>query len=231
MTTSTTCDKLLGELVQNESPITDQFTAFTSQPIHTEETKKLWTEVNAMKNDFKEFKNKITTAEDSQSAHSHYLLAKLPSQGLMWDALNFFMKQDNWTVLPNNPSVISTQPRVKEDFDWLPQQQRTLFYNQYTLKWALWNEEQWCFDSTHRLHPEYHDYSCRICHLFGHIIYDCPQYECPHCKNNCGHKPNNCKAPLHSSNWTIMMAKISKAPLIACLKEKHTFLTKEPTLP
>ena len=41
MVTSMTCDKLLGELVQNESSITDQFAAFASQRTHTEETKKL----------------------------------------------------------------------------------------------------------------------------------------------------------------------------------------------
>jgi len=41
MKTSATRDKLLGELVQNESPITDQFSAFSSQRTHAEETKKL----------------------------------------------------------------------------------------------------------------------------------------------------------------------------------------------
>jgi len=155
MKASTTRDELLGELVQNESPITDQFAAFVSQRTHTEETKKLRTEVNEMKNDFEEFKKlgqrielclnnlatKIAKAEDSQSSHSHHLLAKLPSQTLMRDAPNFFMKRDDWTVLPKNPSIASTQPRMKEDFDRLPQQQQTLFYNQHALKWALWNEE------------------------------------------------------------------------------------------
>jgi len=245
MKTSTTRDELLGELIQNKSPITDQFAAFTSQWTHTKETKKLRTEVETMKNDFEEFKKlgqriklrlnnlatKIAKAEDSQSSHSRYLMMKLPSQELMCSAPNFFMKRDNWTILPKNPSVASTQPRIKEDFDQLPQQQWTLFYNQHALKWALWNEEKWCFDSTHRPHPEYHDYSCRICHLFRHIIYDCPQYECPRCKNNCGHKPDNCKAPLHSSEQTIMMADVPKAPLIARLKEKRTFLAKEPAPP
>ena len=118
--------------------------------------KKLHTEVNEMKNEFKEFKKigqriklrlnnlatKIAKAEDSQSTHLRYLLIKLLFQGLMQDAPNFFMKQDDWTILPKNPSVASTQPRIKEDFDQLPQQQRTLFYNQHALKWALWNEEK-----------------------------------------------------------------------------------------
>jgi len=113
MATSMTCNELLGELVQNESPITDQFAAFASQCTHTKETKKLRTEVNTMKNDFEEFKKlgqrielclnnlatKIAKAEDSQSSHSHHLSAKLPPQELIQDAPNFFMKQDNWTVL------------------------------------------------------------------------------------------------------------------------------------
>jgi len=245
MKTSTTRDELLGELVQNESPITDQFAAFASQRTHAEETKKLRTEVNEMKNNFEEFKKlgqrielhlnnlatKIAKAEDSQSSHSRYLMTKLPSQELMRGAPNFFMKRDDWTILPKNPSIASTQPQIKEDFDQLPQQQQTLFYNQHALKWALWNEEKRRFDSTHRPRPEYHDYSCRICHLFGHIIYDCPRYECPRCKNNCGHKPDNCKAPLRSSDRTIMMADVPKTPLIARLKEKRTFLAKEPAPP
>jgi len=245
MKISTTRDELLGELVQNESPIINQFTAFSTQRTHTDETKKLQTEVNEMKNDFKEFKKlgqrielrlntlatKIAKAEDSQSSHLRYLFTKLPSQELMHGAPNFFMKHDDWTVLSKNPSVASTQPQVKEEFDQLPQQQRTLFYNQHALKWALWNEEKRRFDLTHRPRPEYHDYSCQICHLFGHIVYDCPRYECPRCKNNCGHKPDNCKAPLHSINHTIMMADVPKAPLITRLKEKHTFLAKEPAPP
>jgi len=41
MKTSATRDELLGELVQNESPITDQFSAFASQRTHAEEAKKL----------------------------------------------------------------------------------------------------------------------------------------------------------------------------------------------
>jgi len=156
MKTSMTRDELLGELVQNESPVIDQFAAFSTQRTHADETKKLRTEVNEMKNKFEEFKKlgqrielrlnslttKIAKVEDSQSSHSHYLFMKLPSQELMRGAPNFFMKQDNWTILPKNPSVASTQPRVKEEFDQLPQQQRTLFYNQYALKWALWNEEK-----------------------------------------------------------------------------------------
>jgi len=245
MKDSTTRDELLGELVKNESPITDQFAAFSTQRTHANETKKLRTEVNEMKNDFEEFKKlgqrielclnalatKIAKAEDSQSSQSRYLLTKLPSQELMRGAPNFFMKRDDWTVLPKNPSTISTQPRVKEEFDQLPQQQQALFYNQHALKWALWNEEKRRFDSTYRPRPEYHDYSCRICHLFGHIIYDCPRYECPRCKNNCGHKPDNCKAPLRSADRTIMMADVPKAPLIARLKEKCTFLAKEPAPP
>ena len=131
MKTSATRDELLGELVQNESPITDQFSAFASQRTHAEEAKKLRTEVNEMKNEFEDFKKlgqrielrlsnlmtKIAKAEDSQSSHSRHLMAKLPSQTLMRDAPNFFMKRDDWTVLPKNPSVASTQPRIKEDFD------------------------------------------------------------------------------------------------------------------
>ena len=99
-----------------------------------------------MKNEFDEFKKlgqrieqclgslvtKIAKAEDSQTSHSRHLLAKLPSQGLMRDASNFFMNRDDWTILPKNPSTTSTQPQTKEDFD-----QRTLFYNQHVLKWAL----------------------------------------------------------------------------------------------
>jgi len=49
--------------------------------------------------------------------------------------------------------------------------------------------------------------------------------------NNCGHKAENCKAPLHPSDQIIMMADVPKAPLIACLKEKRTFLAKEPAPP
>ena len=65
-----------------------------------------------MKNEFDEFKKlgqrieqclgslvtKIAKAEDSQTSHSRHLLAKLPSQGLMRDASNFFMNQDDWTM-------------------------------------------------------------------------------------------------------------------------------------
>jgi len=243
MGTSTTCDELLGKLVQNESLITDQFTTFASQCIHAEETKKLWTKVTTIKNNFKEFKKlgqrieqrlgslviKIAKAGDSQALHLHHLLVKLPPQELMRDASNFFMKWDDWTVLPKNPSAASSQPWTKEDFDQLPHQQQTLFYNQHALKWALWNEKQQQFDSTYHPCPEYHDYSCRICHLFEHILYNCLQYECPCCKNNCGRKPENCKVPLHSSDWTIMMADVPKALLITWLKEKCTFLVKEPT--
>ena len=119
MATSTTRDELLGELVQNESPITNQFATFTSQRMHTEETKKLQNKVNTMKNDFEEFKKlgqrieqrlsslatKIAKAEDSQASHSRHLLAKLPPQELMQDTPNFFMKRDNWTILPKNPSA------------------------------------------------------------------------------------------------------------------------------
>jgi len=137
MKASTTRDELLGELVQNESPITDQFAAFSSQRTHTEETRKLRTEVNNMKSDFEEFKKlgqrielrlnnlatKIAKAEDSQSSHSRYLLTKLPSQELMRGTPNFFMKRDDWTILPKNPTTASTQPQRKEDFDQLPQQQ------------------------------------------------------------------------------------------------------------
>ena len=72
-------------------------------------------------------------------------------------------------------------------------------------------------------------------------MYDCPRYECPRCKNNCGRTPDKCTGPIRSADHIIMMADIpkpstsqqpdTKTPLIARMKEKRTFLAKEPAPP
>ena len=162
MKSPTTRDKLLGELVQNASPTPEQFSTFVALHKHAEKTKKICENITEMKNEFEEFKKlgqkiekhlddihaRITKAEDLQARNSHYLLSKLPPQDLMRDAPNFFMKRDDWTIpLPTN---VSTQPCTQEEFELLPHQQRILFYNQSTLRWALWNPEQRRFDSVHR---------------------------------------------------------------------------------
>ena len=224
MNSPTTHDELLGELVQNASPAAEQFSTFVALRKHTEETRKIRENITKMKNKFEEFKKlgqkiekrlddihvRVTKAEDLQARNSHHLLSKLPPQDLMRDAPNFFMKQDNWTVPPL--TNVSTQPRMQEVFELLPCQQRILFYNQSVLRWALWNPKQKCFDSIHRPQPEYHNYSCQLCHLFRHIMYDCPRYKCPCCKNNCGRTPDKCTGPICSVDHVIMMADIPKSP-------------------
>ena len=253
MKSPVTRDELLGELVRNTSPAAEQFSTFVALRKHAEETKKIRKNVTEMKNEFEEFKKlgqkiekrlddihaRITKAEDLQARNSDHLLSKLPPQDLMQDAPSFFIKRDDWTVPP--PTNVSTQPCTQEEFELLPRQQRILFYNQSALQWALWNPKQKHFDSVHHPRPEYHDYSCQLCHLFGHIMYDCPRYECPCCKNNCGRTPDKCTGPIRSADRVIMMADVpkpskgqqpyTKTPLIARMKEKRTFLAKEPSPP
>ena len=59
MKSSTTHDELLGELVQNISPVTNQFSTFIALRKHAEETKKIHENVNEMKNEFKKIGQKI----------------------------------------------------------------------------------------------------------------------------------------------------------------------------
>ena len=89
----------------------------------------------------------ITEAEDTQRRHTIQMIGILPHQTLMKDTPCFLQKRNNWTIpILTNPT---TQPQTQEDFQHLLQQQHTLFYNQHTFKWALWNEEKQRFDSTY----------------------------------------------------------------------------------
>jgi len=138
----------------------------------------------------------------------------------MKDAPVFFQKRDDWTV-PSSSERVSTQPLTQEDYKRLPQEQQQLFFNQGALRYALWNEDKQRFDSTYHPRDKYHNYICKLCHLYGHIMFDCPRYECPRCKTNCGHKPTTCNNPQRSTNPIVMMASIDNAdiPLIARFSE------------
>jgi hypothetical protein len=46
-----------------------------------------------------------------------------------------------------------------------------------------------------RKREKYKDYQCDLCHLHGHIKYDCPKYKCPNCNTACGHRPAKCIRP------------------------------------
>ena len=46
--------------------------------------------------------------------------------------------------------------------------------------------------SIHQPRPEFVHKQCDHCRLYGHLKWDCPKYQCPHCKTNCGRTPPRC---------------------------------------
>ena len=55
---------------------------------------------------------------------------------------------------------------------------------------AQWHNGRW--NSIHIPRPEYRDHQCALCFLHGHIRWNCPTYQCPHCGQACGRRPENC---------------------------------------
>jgi len=234
MKSSAMRDELLGELTKNESPAITIVNSYRTIYKQIDETRYIHKEVDSLVTDFNEFKKlgeriekrltdiqtHIARSEDSQFQHLRLVASQFPHTDIMKDAPVFFQKRDDWTV-PSSSNRVSTQPLTQEDYRRLPQEQQQLFFNQGALRYALWNEGKQRFDSTYRPRDKYHNYICKLCHLYGHIMFDCPRYECPRCKTNCGHKPATCNNPQRQTNPIIMMASIddSKTPLIARLFE------------
>src|SRR6267154_1949659 len=47
--------------------------------------------------------------------------------------------------------------------------------------------------SSHQPRDRYKNSECNLCHLIGHIKWNCPMYICPHCRiAGIGHKPHAC---------------------------------------
>ena len=227
-------DELLGELTKNESPAITIVNSYRTIYKQIDETRYIHKEVDSLVNDFNEFKKlgdriekrltdiqtHIARSEDSQFQHLRLVASQFPHIDIMKDAPVFFQKRDDWTV-PSSSGRTSTQPLTQEDYRRLPQEQQQLFFNQGALRYALWNEEKQRFDSTYRPRDKYHNYICKLCHLYGHIMFDCSRYECPRCKTNCGHKSTTCNNPQRSTNPIVMMASIDNidTPLIVRLSE------------
>jgi len=234
MKSSAMRDELLGELTKNESPAITIVNSYRTIYKQIDETCYIHKEVDSLVTDFNEFKKlgdriekrltdiqtHIARSEDSQFQHLRLVASQFPHTDIMKDAPVFFQKRDDWTI-PSSSDHVSTQPLTQEDYRHLPQEQQQLFFNQGALRYALWNEGKQRFDSTYRPRDKYHNYICKLCHLYGHIMFDCPRYECPRCKTNCGHKPTTCDNPQRQTNLIIMMASIddSMTPLIARLSE------------
>jgi len=237
MKNSATRNELLGELTKNESPAITIVNSYRIIYKQIDETRYIHKEVDSLVTDFNEFKKlgdriekrltdiqtHIARSEDSQFQHLRLVASQFPHTDIMKDAPVFFQKRDDWTV-PSSSDRVSTQPLTQEDYRRLPQEQQQLFFNQGALQYALWNEDKQRFDSTYRPREKYHNYICKLCHLYGHIMFDCPHYECPRCKTNCGHKPTTCNNPQRSTNPIIMMVSIDNdnTPLIARLSDPES---------
>ena len=140
-------DKLLSELVQNESPLIEQFSTFSCICQDADEIKKVHESAKALWAEFDEFKKlsqwidkwldnlftKIAKAEDKQHSLSHMLWVRLPDQQLMKDTPGFFQRCNDWTAPTSSIPQFSNQPWMQEDFECLPWQQWMLFYNQSPL--------------------------------------------------------------------------------------------------
>ncbi len=96
-------------------------------------------------------------------------------------------------------------PIMLEEFREKAPSQIHLFYSQGSARYAIYKQSQLKFYSKHIPRKEYCEYKCQICLLYGHIQWNCPQYVCPRCKQNCGHRRENCTALRRNFDMVIMM--------------------------
>ena len=110
-------DELLGELVQSDSLLVDQFSTFSCVHKDAKDIKKVHESAKALQAEFDEFKKLGQQIDKQLDDLLHMLRARLPDQQLMKDAPGFFQRHDNWTAPTSSTPQFLDQPRTQEDFE------------------------------------------------------------------------------------------------------------------
>src|SRR6266511_3119209 len=119
------------------------------------------------------------------------LLASIPRNELQLNAPTFF--NTHHTDTTNMDEGIC--PITLEEFREKAPSQVHLFYSQGKARRGIYKESKLKFYSKHIPHKQYREFKCQLCLFYRHIQWSCPNYVCPQCKQNCGHRCENCTAP------------------------------------
>src|SRR6266511_2278540 len=98
------------------------------------------------------------------------------------------------------------RPITYEEFREKAPSQMHLFYSQGRARHGVYKESKVRFYSRHIPRKQYRKHKCQLCLFYGHIQWSCPDYVCPWCKQNCGHRRENCTAPQRNFDMVVMMA-------------------------
>src|SRR6266545_7168824 len=130
------------------------------------------------------------------------LLASIPRNELWLNAPTFF--NIHHTDTTNMDEGI--RPITYEEFREKAPSQMHLFYSQGRARHGIYKESKLKFYLRHIPREQYCEFKCQLCLFYGHIQWSCPDYVCPQCKQNCGHRRENCTALRRNFNMVIMMA-------------------------
>src|SRR6266545_7538046 len=129
------------------------------------------------------------------------LLTSIPHNELRLNAPKFFHTHADTTNMDEG-----IRPITYEEFREKAPTQMHLFYSQGRARYGVYKQSKLKFYSKHIPHEQYRERKCQICLFYGHRQWDCPEYVCPRCKRNCGHRKEECAAPRKNFNMVVMMA-------------------------
>src|SRR6266498_2284724 len=130
------------------------------------------------------------------------LLASIPRNELWLNAPIFFNAHHTDTTNMDK----GIRPITYEEFLEKAPSQVHFFYSQGKARHGVYKESKLKFYSRHIPREQYSEFKCQLCLFYGHIQWSCPDYVCPRCKQNCGHRRENCTAPQRNFDMVIMMA-------------------------
>src|SRR6266511_6432462 len=129
------------------------------------------------------------------------LLASIPRNELRLNAPKFFHTHADDTNMDEG-----LRPITYEEFKEKAPMQMHLFYSQGRARYGVYKQSKLKFYSKHIPHEQHRERKCNICLFYGHRQWDCPEYVCPRCKRNCGHRKEECNAPRRNFDMVVMMA-------------------------
>src|SRR6266498_1779611 len=130
------------------------------------------------------------------------LLASIPCNELQLNAPIFF---DTHHMDTTNMDE-GIRPITYEEFREKAPSQMHLFYSQGRAQHGVYKESKLRFYSRHIPCEQYREFRCQLCLFYGHLQWSCPDYVCPRCKQNCGHRCKNCTALQRNFNMFVLMA-------------------------
>src|SRR6266542_2589470 len=129
------------------------------------------------------------------------LLASIPRNELRLNAPKFF--HTHHTDTTNMDEGI--RPITYEEFREKAPSQMHLFYSQGRAQHGVYKESKLKFYSRHIPSEKYRKCKCPLCLFYGHLQWSCPNYVCPRCKRNCGHRREECTAPRRNFDMVVVM--------------------------